>query len=185
MRSARLGGGLRGGLRPLRTAGLRPTVWLDAAAVISALTLLTVHVFQWMGWPPCELCLHQREVYWTALAVALGARLLALRFDLAIRIGCVALGVAFAAGAILAAYHAGVEWRWWAGPAACTGGGHVRLSAAAVGALFDAGSTVHVVRCDQAAFRVAGLSMAGWNVLLSLALCLTSFAVPFRSRSRT
>lgn len=185
MRSGRLGSGLGGSLRPLRRGGLRPTAWLDAAAAISALTLLMVHVVQWAGWPPCELCLHQREAYWTALAVALGARLLALRFDLAPRIGCVALAVAFGAGAALAAYHAGVEWRWWPGPAACTGGGHARLTAASVGALFDKGSTVHVVRCDAAAFRVAGVSMAGWNVLLSLALCAVSLVVPLRSRSRT
>lgn len=185
MRSSRLGGGLAATLRPLRRDGLRPTTWLDAAAAVCALTLVMVHVVQWMGWPPCELCLHQREVYWTALAVALCARVAGLRYDLAPRIGCVALGVAFGAGAVLAAYHAGVEWRWWAGPAACTGGGRTRLTAASVGALFDKGSTVHVVRCDAAAFRVAGLSMAGWNVLLSLALCAVSLAVPLRSRSRT
>ena len=169
----------------MRSAALRPTRWLDAAAVVSILTLAGVHVVERMGWPPCELCLHQREVYWTALAVAVGGRLLAAVWTLAPRVACVALGVAFAAGTVLAAYHAGVEWRWWPGPSACTGHAHAKLSAASVGALFDGGAKLHVVPCDQAAFRVLGVSMAGWNALLSAALSAVSFAVPFRSRSRT
>jgi disulfide bond formation protein DsbB len=153
----------------------RPAAWLVIAAVLSAAVLASVHLLELFGWPPCELCLHEREVFWTALGVAVAARLLALRLPVAARVGCVALAVAFAAGAVLAAYHAGVEWRWWPGPTACTAGGfHGRLSAADIGAVMSGARTLHVVRCDQAAFRVLGLSLAGWNALLSTALCLSS-----------
>ena len=162
----------------------RPATWLVAAAVISAAVLAAVHILEALGWPPCELCLKEREVFWTTLAIAVAGRLSALRLALAARIACVALAVGFGVSLVLAGYHAGVEWRWWAGPTACTGGGlHGKLTGASIGAVFGGGRTLHIVRCDEAAFRVLGLSLAGWNALLSAALCLVSLA-PLSSRSR-
>jgi disulfide bond formation protein DsbB len=163
---------------------LRPTTALDLAALASALVLATVHVVERFGWPPCELCLHEREVFWTALAIAVAGRALAYWLKLAPRVACLALAVAFGAGCALATYHAGVEWRWWRGPEACTGGAGAHVTAKAVADLFaGAGKTVHVVRCDEAAFRVLGLSLAGWNALLSAALAVLSFSA-LTSRSR-
>lgn len=162
----------------------RPTLWLGAAALVCVAMLATVHVLQHLGWPPCELCLHEREVVWTALAIAVAGRIAAFRFDLAPRIACAALAAAFAVGAVLGAYHAGVEWKWWPGPVACTGAGfHGKLSGADIGAVFSGAKTVHVVRCDEAAFRVAGLSLAGWNAILSAALAAVSLSA-LTSRSR-
>ena len=163
----------------------RPALWLALAAGASALVLAVVHVLQAYGWPPCELCLHEREVFWTALAIAAAGWLAGLRLPLAPRVACAALAACFAVGAVLALYHAGVEWRWWPGPQACTASGfHGRLSVSDMDAVFGAGRPVHVVRCDQAAFRIAGLSLAGWNALLSAALCAGSlFALASRKRA--
>ena len=163
---------------------LRPTTALDVAALVSALVLATVHVVERFGWPPCELCLHEREVFWTALAIAVAGRILAYWMKLAPRVACLALAVCFGAGCALATYHAGVEWRWWRGPEACTGGAGAHVSAKAIADLFaGAGKRVHVVRCDEAAFRIVGLSLAGWNALLSAGLCALSFSA-LTSRSR-
>ena len=65
------------------------------------------------------------------------------------------------AGATYAAWHAGIEWGFWEGPAECAGG--TSLS----GGLPDLGN-LKVVRCDQPELRLLGLSFAGWNVVASL-----------------
>ncbi|MBE7218815.1 MAG: disulfide bond formation protein B [Caulobacteraceae bacterium] len=160
---------------------LRADAWLVAAALVCAAVLISVHVLQAMGWPPCELCLHEREVFWTGLAIAVAGRLLAARAPSAARLACLLLAIVFAAGTVLAAYHAGVEWRWWKGPTACTASGGGGVTAADIDAVFSGARRLHVVRCDEAAFRVLGLSLAGWNACLSAALTGLSL---FASRRR-
>ena len=154
----------------------RQTLWLVATAAISIAALAVVHALQsFGGYLPCELCLRQREVYWTALAIALAALAIGRVRRVAIPVGVVAVGVAFAVGAVLAAYHAGVEWKWWPGPTACTGAARGTVSAASVLASLDVKQ--HMVRCDEAALRIAGVSLSGWNALASAALSITSFLV--------
>ena len=68
-----------------------------------------------------------------------------------------------AAGAALAAYHAGIEWQWWQGPQACAGG------TGPSGTLPDL-SGARIIRCDEAPWRFLGLSFAGWNAVISLLL---------------
>ncbi len=137
-------------------------------AVAAAVTIATVWGFEAAGYTPCELCLLERNPFYAAvplgLATALAARIQAWRMT-GVLFGL--LAAVFAASAALAAYHAGVEWRVWAGPTGCSG---------AVQAVPDVGGflkqlqTVKVVRCDEAALRVFGLSLAGWNVFVSLFL---------------
>lgn len=145
-----------------------------AAAAASAAMLAIAHGFQTFGhYPPCELCLHQREGYWAAFWVAVVSIALAARGRAWPERAAMLLGLIFLAEAALASYHAGVEWKWWPGPASCTGGSE-HVSAAAIQALMS-GQVVHMVRCDQAAWRLFGLSMAGWNALIALALSIASF----------
>ena len=88
------------------------------------------------------------------------------------RWGCGLVAVLFLGELGVAAYHAGVEWKWWPGPTACTGGrNHVSLEELKA---FAEGRHVTIVRCDQPAFRFLGLSMAGWNVLIALKLTVLS-----------
>jgi len=154
---------------------LRPQPWI-LVALASALGLLAAaHAFETFGGlPPCELCLTQRAVYWLAAAVAAGGLIL-LRVqppEPVARFICLALALVFAGECGSAAYHAGVEWKWWPGPTACTGGNtHVTLDQLKA---FAEGRHVAIVRCDQPAFRVLGLSMAGWNTLIALKLTVLS-----------
>src|SRR5947207_10498024 len=139
-----------------------------AVTVIAAATLAGAWFFQLvLDIRPCPLCLEQRYAYYlaiplgalTALAAARGAPRAALYAGLAI------LAAAALANAWLGAYHAGVEWGFWKGPTDCTG---------PVGNLGSAGNllerldTVRVIRCDEVQWRFLGLSLAGYNVLISL-----------------
>ena len=170
---------------PPMTALLRPTTWLAASAVIALLMLALVHGLQrFGGYLPCELCLTQRVAVWTVLFIALAGLGLGRLHPTITPVAVVAVGVGFAAGAGLGLYHAGVEWKWWPGPMACTGGGNANVSAASVAALLNGTSKTHLVRCDEAALRIAGLSLAGWNALASAALSLTSVAVVARGSRR-
>lgn len=160
-------------------AFLRPSYWLNAtrwplaALLISALMLAIAHGFQAFGYAPCHLCLRQREVYWAIIAisiVALAANRLRRGAKQAQAFGLV-IGLAFLYGAGLAAFHAGVEWKFWPGPEICSGGfGNFQaqdLSKALEG-------PQRIIRCDEAAWRLLGLSMAGYNALISAGLAALS-----------
>lgn len=157
--------------------------WPAVAAAVSALMLATAHVFQAFGYEPCALCLTQREVYWSALAIAaVSAIVWARRPDERIsRAVDALLGAAFMTGALVAFYHAGVEWKFWPGPSTCAGGLVAIPSADDIAAALTRPGVV--VQCDVAAWRdpVLHLSMAGWNALISLALAALSALAAARS----
>lgn len=79
--------------------------------------------------------------------------------------GLVILGLAALANAGLGAYHAGVEWGFWQGPTDCTG---PMVDFGKAGSLLDQLDKVKVVRCDEVQWRFLGISLAGYNVLISL-----------------
>jgi disulfide bond formation protein DsbB len=148
--------------------------WTLTAACASAAMLAAAHAFETFGGlAPCHLCLYQRDVYWAALSVGiLGFALGYMRLRWAGRAATWLLALLFLLGAGVAAYHAGVEWKWWPGPASCTGGG--RGIDARELAAFLKGAKVSVPQCDQAPWRMVGVSMAGYNALISLGLAALS-----------
>jgi disulfide bond formation protein DsbB len=157
--------------------------WPAWALLVSAAMLAIAHAFQsFGGLQPCTLCLQQRDVYWTAMAVAAVA-LAASLTPLRARVGplfILALAGVFAVGAFIAARHAGAEWKWWPGPATCSGGGG-GVSAQALAALMH-GAKVAAPRCDEASWRMLGLSMAGWNFLASIGFAGLSLTAWLGSR---
>ena len=158
-------------------------LWPALAALIALLMLAVAHAFETFGhYPPCELCLKQRDVYWAILWI--GACLaIATRFKPEwLRAACGLLALLFLGECVLASYHAGVEWKWWPGPTSCTSAGVHKVTAADMSALL-AGAQQHVVQCDVAAWRVLGLSMAGWNAVAALVFTAASlFAAALRQR---
>jgi disulfide bond formation protein DsbB len=156
----------------------RTPFWPLMAAIAALSALGIAHAFETFGGlTPCALCLRQREVYWLALIIAIiGLAVMRARPHWRAERGVVALlGLTFLTGAIVAGYHAGVEWHFWPGPATCTGGGDALagLSAADLGAAL--GTAGKAPACDQIPWSFAGISMAGWNMVLSLMLAGTSF----------
>ena len=165
-------------MRPLenaRSSG-KPVIGSEpvaAAAIIVALgamaTILGAWFFEYaLGYLPCPLCLQQRIPYYITIPLAVVVAAGALRgwpsTWLAAGLGLIVL--AMLAGAGLGVYHAGVEWKWWTGPASCGGA----LAPLGSGNLLDAVQNARIVSCDEAAWRFLGLSLAGWNVLVALAL---------------
>lgn len=148
--------------------------WPVLALATSIIVLAIAYGFQvFAGLQPCELCHLQREVYYIAIpvaALAFAASRLPQLMAFAPWLGGV-MAVIFAGGALIAGYHAGVEWHWWPGPSSCTGGGQV--SAASLAHLMQGGK-LNVPRCDEAAWRFLWLSMAGWNTLISAKLAFWS-----------
>ena len=142
-----------------------------AIAAVGIATILGAYYFQYvLHYQPCPLCLEQRIPYYVGIPLAL-ALALAVKFRAPrplLIVGFAALALAMAIGSALAAYHAGVEWHLWAGPQECSGDPNFGRT----GSLLEQLNTVIVVRCDEAAWRFLGLSLAGYNVLISIALAI-------------
>ena len=83
----------------------------------------------------------------------------------------------------LGAYHAGVEWKLWAGPAGLLG--RARRISAPPAACSTSCKAIRVVRCDEAAWRFLGISLAGYNAMISLVLALIAAWGALRARGRT
>jgi disulfide bond formation protein DsbB len=85
------------------------------------------------------------------------------------------------ANAWLGGYHAGVEWKFWPGPTDCSG---PLVDFGKAGNLLEQLDKVKVVRCDEVQFRFLGLSLAGYNVLISLAMAAIALFGFVRSAKR-
>jgi disulfide bond formation protein DsbB len=143
-----------------------------AAAVIALLGLVTVggfFFFQYgLGYQPCPLCLEQRKAFYVAVPLSalllLGAGYGASRKVLLLGFAAVALVMLWNTG--LSAYHAGVEWKFWQGPIDCSG----PIVPLGEGSLLSRLHNVRLQRCDVAEWRLFGISLAGYDVLISLFL---------------
>jgi disulfide bond formation protein DsbB len=155
--------------RPLHARETNPAFTAALAiTAIAALTLAGAWFFQLvLDIRPCPLCLEQRYAYY--LAVPLGALVAwaaARHAPCAVTVaGLALLALAALANAWLGGYHAGVEWGFWQGPTECSG---PVLDLGRAGSLFDNLDKVKVIRCDEVQWRFLGLSLAGYNVLISL-----------------
>jgi disulfide bond formation protein DsbB len=131
------------------------------------------------GLAPCELCLLQRWPWTIAMVIALVVLLAGERA--ALPWVALLLAVVFAIGSGLAFYHVGVEQHWYPGPSACTASGN---RAATVEELRQQLLHQQPVQCDQPAFSLFGVSMAGWNLLASLIMTGLCIAAAKSGRGR-
>jgi disulfide bond formation protein DsbB len=152
-----------------------------AVLALAAGTIAGAWYFQLvLGLQPCPLCLEQRYAYYLAIPLAAVIALAAgLHAPRPVLIGGLAiLALAALANAVLGTYHAGVEWKLWAGPSDCTGPVGNLGSA---GSLLDRLDSVKVVMCDEVQWTFLGLSLAGYNVLISLLMA----AIAIRGVAKT
>ena len=141
-----------------------------AVAAIAAATIAGAWFFQLvLDIQPCPLCLEQRYAYYLAIPLAVLTAFAAARkgSTTLVLAGLVILALAALGNAVLGSYHAGVEWGFWQGPTDCTGPVGNLGSA---GTLLERLDTVKVIRCDEVQWRFLGLSLAGYNALISLAM---------------
>jgi disulfide bond formation protein DsbB len=168
----------RGDTSPALTAAL-------AVMLVAAATLAGAWFFQLvLEILPCPLCLEQRYAYYASVPLAALIAFAAARGASrgVLLLGLALLALAALGNAGLGTYHAGVEWGLWQGPTDCTG---------PVGNLGSAGNllerldTVKVVRCDEVQWRFLGLSLAGYNVLISLLMALIALWGIAKTAKRT
>jgi disulfide bond formation protein DsbB len=143
-----------------------------AAAVIALIGLITIggfFFFQYgLGYQPCPLCLEQRTAFYVSVPLAalllLGTGYGVSRKVLLLGFAVIALVMLWNTG--LSAYHAGVEWKLWQGPTDCSG----PIVPLGSGSLMSRLQSVRLVRCDEAPWRLFGISLPGYDVLVSLFL---------------
>jgi disulfide bond formation protein DsbB len=144
-----------------------------AAAIVAVTGALTIGGFLFfeyvLGYPPCPLCLDQRNAFYVGVPLAallwLGANHGASSKVMIAGFAVIAAVMLWNAG--LSAYHAGVEWKFWPGPADCSG---PIDSLGSASDMLKKLQDIRIVRCDEAAWRFLGVSLAGYDVLVSLFL---------------
>jgi disulfide bond formation protein DsbB len=166
-------------LAPSRNAQVATPFWRANPAAAAALIIVIVGTATIAGaWffelvmklRPCPLCLEQRVPYYIGIPLALIVAFAAWRGAprALVVVGLIALAGLMLWGVYLGVFHAGIEWKWWPGPAECSGA----ATLGPAGGLLNRLQDVVVVRCDEAAWRFLGLSLAGYNALISAALAV-------------
>ncbi len=149
-----------------------PLLLALAILAIAAMSIAGAFLFEALGFAPCELCLKERIPYYAAIPLAgLAAFFAARGRTKLLRAAFAGLALVFAASAAFGAYHAGVEWGFWPGPSECSG---VLERAPSVEQFLSQLQSAKVVRCDAPALRIFGLSLAGWNAVISAGLALAA-----------
>lgn len=148
---------------PARSAAYRAgglTLFFAAGVILAALA------FEHLGgYAPCPLCLMQRYAYYAAIPLLFIAMALVSEMPRLAALVFFVVALAFLANAGLGVYHAGAEWKFWPGPDTCATAQSLPTNPAD---LLSGLADTRVVRCDEAAWTFAGLSLAGWNVIASL-----------------
>ncbi len=137
---------------------------LHAVFAITTAVLIGAWIFEYLGYAPCELCLMQRYAYYAVIPLGLLFSFLDPKLQ---RGGLYLVALIMLGSMIFGIFHAGVEWKFWQGPTTCTGG-------KVTGGLPDL--TKKAVMCDEPALRILGLSLAGWNAIVSAAVSWFAFS---------
>jgi disulfide bond formation protein DsbB len=156
---------------------LRRDTAASAAAIVVIVGLATMGGFFFfeyvLGYPPCPLCLDQRMAFYVSVPLAallwLGAGHGAA--PKVLLLGFLAITGLMLWNTGLSAFHAGVEWKFWPGPTDCSG---PLNKLGSVGGLLNKLQDIRIVRCDEAAWRLFGVSLAGYDVLVSLFLAVVA-----------
>jgi disulfide bond formation protein DsbB len=135
-------------------------------AAIGAATLAGAWFFEYvLDIKPCPMCLEQRYAYYLVIVLGVVLAFAAPRLPRAVALaGLAVLALAAFGNSIFGAFHAGVEWGFWQGPATCSG---PITDLGSAGNLLQRLDTVKVIRCDEVQWRFLGLSLAGYNFLIS------------------
>ena len=162
----------------MKTFFFKPNVANYLVGLACCLVLATAYAFEYLAnLQPCVLCIYQRIPY----AVAIGLMLLAIilrKHSQANLILFIAASVVFAVGSAIAVFHIGVEQQLWEGTPEC---GNF-INTASVEALRKQLLAQPIVRCDEVAWSLFGISMTGYNFLISTSLLLYSLVIVFQRK---
>lgn len=143
---------------------------LIVPAALMGGALVSQYVF---GLYPCQMCWWQRYPHIAAIVLAVLALTMKGKGsgDLAVTLAAIAVGIS----GLIGGFHAGVEYGWWEGVTACS-------TVAGGGNPLDAIMNAPVVRCDHAPWDLFGISLAGFNFLISTAGAILVFALLGKGR---
>ena len=128
--------------------------------IVSLIVLISVHIIEIIGFPACDLCLKQRWGWYLALIIASIPFIVAINFN---KILLSIISIVLFCNAIFAGWHAGIEWDLWSGLTTCNSN-----------ATFDSNNFLETLKessvpvCDDASIRIFGISLAGYNFIVSL-----------------
>lgn len=176
-------------LAPSSDPAKSSNLWSRAPAMTAALIVAIVSTAAIAGaWffelvlklRPCPLCLEQRVPYYIAIPLAVVVAIAAARrAPRAVLVGgLLILAALMVWSGGLGVFHAGVEWKFWPGPTECSGAGQFGPAEDLMKRL----QNVTIVRCDEAAWRLFGLSLAGYNVLIAGALAVVAVLGALKTR---
>lgn len=161
------------------------------AVFLAALaTILGAWGFQLIGgYMPCPLCLQQRIPYYVGVPIALLAVIATMAGrQAASRFLLLTVAAIFVWSAYKGGFHAGVEWGWWEGPASCASGGTGPVAIEAGGLLNALAEGPRPISCTEASWRFPnaewGLSFAGWNFVISVAIVIGALLAATRPLGR-
>lgn len=154
----------------------RPPFLLTVATVFAVAAILSALVLEHVwGYMPCPLCLEQREPYYVGVYTLVCAALFSIsprnRYFYAFMLAAIS-ALVFAKSIWLGGFHAGVEWGFWEGPVDC--GASLSESTYEAKDLLEAIRNTKPVSCTDAALRIFGLSLAGWNAVVSVVIVALS-----------
>ena len=139
---------------------------------VPALLLAGAYVSEYgFGLFPCEMCWWQRWPHFAAVALAVVSTLAEPK-----RLWIALAALAILASGLIGGYHAGVEYGWWEGATAC--GSHVETGGDPLDAIMNA----PLVRCDVAPWTLAGISLAGFNAIISTLSAVAIFGLVAKDR---
>ena len=137
------------------------------ASLVGITALIIAYISQYgFGLNPCELCWWQRYPYMIMVGVLPITALRSLGNN---RAALSLVALLFAVGAAIAGFHAGVEQKWWEGLATCSG---VADLSGDVEAALNAIMNAPIIKCDEIAWSLFGISMAGFNFILASIMTL-------------
>ena len=139
------------------------------ALAVPALLLTGAYISQYgFDLYPCEMCMWQRYPHFVGVVLALLSFFTAPK-----RLLVLLAGIAILVSGLIGGFHAGVEYGWWEGITSCAA-----IPAASDGqSALDAIMNAPVVRCDEAPWDLFGISLAGFNFLISTVAALAIFAL--------
>ncbi|PHQ72442.1 MAG: disulfide bond formation protein B [Sneathiella sp.] len=150
-------------------------LWTALGASVGALGAAFTSQYVFGLWP-CVLCLYQRWPYAAVIAIALIG--IGLRRKMGSGIFLLFCAVGFAATALIGGFHVGVEQGWWEGTTECVGDTSKALSLQDLKAQI---MSAPVVRCDDIAWSLFGISMAGFNVIAAAIMTVFSLVAALHS----
>ena len=134
---------------------------------ISLCIIVAVHFIEYIGYPPCDLCLKQRWPWYLILIISFISLFLNKKLYPWNKLVLIIL---FAASVIYAGWHAGIEWGFWNGPITCASTN--RLISSHSDFLGTIENIRSVVPCNEADFKILGLSLAVYNFISSLLMLI-------------